>query len=696
MKLASRDTSNGSRIDRGVALQSALEARESQDLRELLSFWDGHGRAPDSKARLVGDLQRRMSSEKSVRRRTKFLSKKLVDLLKFFLRGEGYRANLEHVTRSKAFSYLSPFELKAAINALTKRGFLFTSAASNGHAPREAFLVPSELGDVLHTFIWDDDRTVEETFNLRGQLARLVDRSGLNALLAEHGIKGKAKTHEDVARLLAEPDTVVRRLDALDNDKHRELLRIVVSSYGGVAPRSMLEKKHKGLGRWNRKALQTALETNLLGTVRHVSLGEYGIHQFEEAVVVYEELVEPVRMHLNPGDPAPETVRSLGVDFISDISAFLSFVEHNPIKLTLSGKVYRTAVRKLEDAFIITRTSGFTGQWLFQYLFDFCQSQSMIERGKDRSVYPTVKGKSWDRTPLEKKLTRLLSFSCGNWTKSVEPFHGKRLLDLFLERLRELPVGQWVEVNTPAFAARNGYLANLDRFGVRDEFQSRYQFAQQTGMRDPHQLALALTQWARERLHLFGLIDLGERGGKPAWMRLTALGAKALGLEVPVDIEEQGGALIVNPDFEMILFPNADSYDLITELDRFADRTSSDSAYRYKLTETSIEKAVAEGLEANTILRTLSEHSRVEVPQNVIYSIMQWAEKVKFVTQTKVSLLRGRNKEVIDRVLHDKTLKAHVIQRLSPTAIVLSDALPRDELSALLKPLGVFLEGDDD
>jgi hypothetical protein len=101
---------------------------------------------------------------------------------------------------------------------------------------------------------------------------------------------------------------------------------------------------------------------------------------------------------------------------------------------------------------------------------------------------------------------------------------------------------------------------------------------------------------------------------------------------------------------------------------------------------------VAEGLEPSSILRTLSEHSRVDVPQNVIYSIGQWADKVKFVSQATVSLVRGRNKEVIDRILHDKRLRGHVIERLSPTALLMSQDVPRETLAKLLEPLGVFLE----
>jgi hypothetical protein len=678
---------------------AALQNRSAVELRELLSFWDGHGPDQHTHEQLVGELERRMSSEKAVRKRVKFLSKKLVDLLKFFLRGEGYRADVEHLTGSRSFSYLSPFELKAAINALLKRGFLFTAATgNNGHAPasnghRESYLVPCELGDLLQAFIWDDDRTVDETFTLRGHLARLVERKDLDALLRSHlGAGPGAADHAEAAGLLAKPEAVKHRLAALENPKHTELISLVVQSYGGVAGRSVLEKSHKGLGRWNRKALQEALESQLLGTVRHVALGEYGIHQFDEVVVVFAELVDSARAVLRPEPPKLDKIHSLGVDLISDISAFLSFVEHNPIRLTLSGKVYRTAVRKLEEGFILARSGAYPGPWLFEYLFEFCQSQSMIEHGPDRSVVLTVKGRTWDRTPLDKKLSRLLKFASGHWTSMVEPFHGERLMALFLEELKRLPLGEWVDVNGPAFGARNRYLAALDASGVRDRFQSRYQFTQQTGMRDPHQLALALTTWARERLQMFGMLDVAEAEGKPALLRLTTLGAKALGLPVPDDTPDAGSPLIVNPDFEIILFPEGDTYDLVTELDRFAERISSDSVIRYRLTEASIEKAVAEGLEPSRILRTLSERSRVEVPQNVIYSIGQWAEKVKFVSQSTVSLVRGRNKEVVDRILHDKALRPYVIERLSPTALLMSQDVGREQLAALLKPLGIFLD----
>ncbi|MBU0755362.1 MAG: helicase-associated domain-containing protein, partial [Planctomycetes bacterium] len=239
------------------------------------------------------------------------------------------------------------------------------------------------------------------------------------------------------------------------------------------------------------------------------------------------------------------------------------------------------------------------------------------------------------------------------------------------------------------------YLAGLEKNNIRDAFQNRYQYTQSTGMRETVQLAHSLFNWLRNRFFLLGLVDLGYREGKVVAMRLTTLGAKALGISLPDGEELRQNPLIVNPDFEVILFQDGDSYDLITQLDKFAVRTKSDNAYHFKITSTSIEKAIAADLTASEILTLLSENSRVGIPQNVIYSIKEWAEKVKFVQIKNATLLRGRNKEVIDRVCQSGSLKPLILERLSPTVLLVSQNLDRQFLGEVLAVMGVFLEGDD-
>ena len=144
-------------------------------------------------------------------------------------------------------------------------------------------------------------------------------------------------------------------------------------------------------------------------------------------------------------------------------------------------------------------------------------------------------------------------------------------------------------------------------------------------IRDTVQIAHSLFQWLRNRFYLQGLVDLGFKDGKVVAMRLNPLGAKGLGIALSSDVGYKQNPLIVNPDFEVILFQDGDSYDLITQIDKFSVRTKSDNTYHFKITSNSVEKAIAEGMTASQILTLLSENSRVEIPQNVIYGSILWA-----------------------------------------------------------------------
>jgi hypothetical protein len=318
-----------------------------------------------------------------------------------------------------------------------------------------------------------------------------------------------------------------------------------------------------------------------------------------------------------------------------------------------------------------------------------------VQRRDDRSLHITVKGRMWENEALEKKLRVLLDFAFKDPLKDGENFHAPRLRERALKLLAELTVGEMRDVNEIPYRARNSYLASLEEDHVRDAFQNRYQYAPTAVMRDAAGLAHSLSQWQRERLYLLGLVDLGFCGDTVSTLRLTPLGARALGQAVSAeDVVGNERPLIVNPDFEILLFlDKGDTYDLITRLDRFAERVSSDSVYRYKVTEPSIEKAVAEGVDVAEILRVLSESARGAIPQNVVYSIKEWAGRVRFVTARKVTILRGRNREIMDRVLRSLAQHGIACERLSPTAIMLEAEADLAAISNDLGRDGVFLDG---
>jgi len=65
-------------------LEELLRITSQGELHELYAFWDGDGSRPPAAGELAAALAARMSDETLVRRRLRFLSRKLIDLLRFF------------------------------------------------------------------------------------------------------------------------------------------------------------------------------------------------------------------------------------------------------------------------------------------------------------------------------------------------------------------------------------------------------------------------------------------------------------------------------------------------------------------------------------------------------------------------------------------------------------------------------------
>ena len=681
------------RNPRAPSLELLLREKSRSDLSEYYSFWDGQAPAPKTSDALVDALLGRMTDEESVRKRIKFLSKKLIDLLKFLLKDTAYTATRDGVLGSRLFNYMSQYEVEAALNALQKRGFVFQLGERGKENGSVSFAVPHDLGEVLAAFLWDEECSLMELFSLRLYARRMadVDADRLRELLSED--RG-ATAADELCHALCTPPEIAHRLRGLDEDV-LAVLRAAITEAGGLITKAVYDRVRGSAPRWDRRRLRRDLEGAMLGTVRHLSLGEYGINHFDDTLVLFDEVIQVFRTQL-ADDPANglTDVRTCGVDLISDISNFLSFVAHNRIRLTLNGQIYRTVTKKLNEQFILSKKAEFGGLDPFDYVYKFSVAQKLVERRQDRSLHITVKGRMWENLALEKKLRALLDHAFKEPMQDGDTFHAPRLREHLLESLRTLQVGKFYAVEAAPFAARNAYLARLEEDHVRDAFQNRYQYAPTSVMRDANGLSQALFHWMRDRLYLLGMVDLGVIDEVPAAMRLTPLGARALGRSLPADLAVAGRPLMVNPDFEVLLFPEeGDTYDLITRLDRFAERQSSDSVYRYRVTAQSIEKAVAEGVEVAEILRVLSENARGSIPQNVVYSVKEWAAKVRFVSARRVTVLRGRNREIMDRVLRTLSQLDITSERLSPTAIMVEENADLEKLGEDMSRDGVFLEG---
>jgi hypothetical protein len=266
--------------------------------------------------------------------------------------------------------------------------------------------------------------------------------------------------------------------------------------------------------------------------------------------------------------------------------------------------------------------------------------------------------------------------------------------------LCEIPAGQWVPLAHVPFLVRNDYLGALEEQGVRDQYKNRFQYIYTPPRETPVEVAEGLSDWILQRLYPLGVVEVGLNAGLPVAVRATDLGRRLVRGErltapepAPADRArgtETGKPLVVNPDFEVILFPEGDVIAVAHRLDRFAARTKSDEVQHYRISRDAVERAVVKGMAAEEILEFLEIYSRVGVPQNVAYSIREWAARVAFVRQREVVLITTSTPAAMDAALAIEDVQRLLVEKLSPTAAALRQRIADWKTLETLRGIGVY------
>ncbi|MBK9383937.1 MAG: helicase-associated domain-containing protein [Planctomycetes bacterium] len=150
--------------------------------------------------------------------------------------------------------------------------------------------------------------------------------------------------------------------------------------------------------------------------------------------------------------------------------------------------------------------------------------------------------------------------------------------------------------------------------------------------------------------------------------------------------------MIVNPDYEVVLFPGGDEFAVIHALDRFCVREKSDQLYHFRLTEESVRRAIGEGFPQEEMLSTLRQHARVPIPQNVLFSVSEWSQRAGVLRLESGTLLSSDDPYVLDRVRTHPELAKHVAEVLEDGALRLKHDLDAKRVRELLKSLGFPVE----
>jgi hypothetical protein len=218
-----------------------------------------------------------------------------------------------------------------------------------------------------------------------------------------------------------------------------------------------------------------------------------------------------------------------------------------------------------------------------------------------------------------------------------------------------------------------------------------------------------LTGLLASSLYEMGIVALGyeqhsPNGSQPAnpvAFMVTELGAAALGSKADVKRaagESQASAngtgtqeckrtLIVQPNFElMLLQPDMPTlYRLLP----FAQIVQVGMVSRLNLTKVSLLRGLEQGRNIDQILKTLTECSQNELPQNVVYTLKDWARAYKEVSISQVYLLETPSELMGDDLAALEKLKNYGLRRLGPCTFITSNDTNIQELRRKLEKEGI-------
>lgn len=582
---------------------------------------------PSRRADVVADLTFTMSDEDRVEARLKGLPRKLSDMFDVFLREPGRVYGAQDIAELGENRWSGRPEIEAALVALGREGLVFPASPARDAPVRQLeFAVPTELADCVDQMRRRQENEIHGTITLKGHLnSRYFDAAQRNGdpddRAAEHARKVyKIYLLEEsiLARVAKLPDAVRRVWDA------------ALGKYGGLMP---VDEVARALGSEERHDLdlvKKCLEESMLGTVAPLRLTRFGIQPSARTVVVFYEVALVCLQRQSATVPADvEDVVSCQVDVVSNIGRFLREIGQSKVQFTVEGRLYKASEKRIMKGLLPVPGGLLDAEAQIRFIYRFCLSRRLLDRSGERALRPTECGRDFDQQPLLDKLGELLSYCVEERGLPGEDYHQVRMRRIVLRLLKRVEPEQWHELPLIPFLARNNYLSRLEELQVEDFFAPRFEIGGYLPRENLQELCWNLVRFIKRRLYPLGLVELGTRGGRPVAVRLSRLGAELLGAVQAGDVGRNTSEIIVNSDFEILLFPEHDEHEALHTFDRFAERQKSDRIHHFRLSRTGLQAALRDGMSVAQVLRALTDRSRTPLPQNVLYALEDWASELE-------------------------------------------------------------------
>ncbi|MCB9887230.1 MAG: helicase-associated domain-containing protein [Planctomycetes bacterium] len=625
-----------------LTLRALLQGCGDDVLREAVHRWCGPVDGKVGRKDLAATAAA-MEDERRVLERIGTLPRKLQDLLEVFFGEQGSVRAVHELFAEHGRNFKSRFDLEAALAALQREGFLWPTKDKRWASfESPCWAAPGELVACVLECRKRRQRLLQDSLTLQGHLDARFFRERVENLAgkgsAKNGAGKNGGSKADAAQKAADHARKIYKLYTMEGamdqrlQKLPEKVRVVVDAvlhrHGGLASWDDLEQDVGSDDDIDYAFLGKSIEEAMLGTACSLDLAPLGIQPAERAVVIFHEVaLHSIRRRGIECRPQVGEELVCGGDFASNVSRFLRELQQNKVLFTADGDLFKASQKRIAGMLLPVPGGFLAPEQLLEVLYRFCLQRRLIDRRGERSLRPTPAGLEFERASLADQVKMLLGHFVEDRSLPGEAYHQTRMRRVLLRLLRRAEPMLWQDVSVLPFLSRNAYLAQLEAQPTEEFFAARFQGGGYTPTESLQQMCWNLLIWIKKRLFPLGLVDIGLHGGRVTALRLSRLGAELLDADPAGKVGGTRSSVIVQPDFEVLVFPGDDVHDVVHQIDRFAHRTKSDHVHQFRIDEDSVRAGVADGLSAAQIVQELTDRARVPIPQNVLYSLEEWANK---------------------------------------------------------------------
>ena len=597
----------------------------------------------------------------------------------------------------------------------------------NMQAPVEEKLVayvPTELATALYTagrelFVPIADRSSKTLDDLlapyrQGDLDQIGRRFGLTL----QAYYSRAEVRAAMAQNLAQADAVryaLARLDAPLRDTY-EWLRV----RGGCAPLLALRARLNV----DEASLSTAL------------------HTLEDYALVFDTFHDGVRVIFIPGETlanlqkaeervpvsvglrtqaAPNAVKPSETTFLWDVAVMVSAAYQQEIELTRSGSLPKRAAQRLIPLLTGERTRMPEDEAL-----DYVEllKQEAVELGlvaappstaKTRGkLAPGPKLDSWARHDLVMQARRIFRrWPTDRYWVDVPGAEYREWLTFYLETpiareavatlLKQCEPGVWYSLASFR-ATLQGEDPYVLRPSQRNAGEAGFKLADDLRQQWETTDGEIVTGIFRSTLYELGLVALGYEGENvppageernPTSFMLTDLGAEVLHSDLSASEQPASRSLVVQPNFQVLLMePYVPALYWLT---RFAALEQIGRVSRFTFTREALARGLAAGGTIDEIVDFLERHCQKSLPQNVVFTLHDWARQAAAAALAPVAarVIEVKDEKTAGELVASPKLSAFRLRLAGPRAVAIPPETSLRDLWRALERLGYakFLYG---